>query len=52
MPAPLEPCAIFVHDTHASTGVQLPPRYTPRNWEHDQYSVELWLQRALVGHPW
>ena len=48
----LEPCRIYVHDAHAATGIQLPPRYSRPNWEHNQYSAELWLQRAVEHHPW
>ena len=48
----LIPCRIRMHDAHASTGFQLPARYTPSRWEHNQYSVELHLQRAIAHHPW
>ena len=49
---PLQGCPIYVHDAHAAGGVQLPDRYTPKGWQHGQYAVELWLQRALDNYPW
>lgn len=45
-------CRIYVYDAHHAADMQLPPRYTPTRWEHNQYAVELWLQRALEAHPW
>ena len=44
----LEPCRIYVH-TQPS---QLAPGQVPKNWIHNQYAVELWLQRALRDHAW
>ena len=32
--------------------IQLPPRYTPKRWQHHQHSMELWMQNALQRHPW
>ena len=50
---PLEPCRVFVRDIHAATGVTLARKDWPARWEHNQYAVELWLQRALTSvHPW
>ena len=53
--AALEGCPIYVHDAHATSKLQLPPRYTDEkfpSWQHNQYAVELWLQRSIVRHPW
>ena len=30
----------------------MPARYTPKQWEHNQYAVEFWLRRAMEDHPW
>ena len=52
MPPSLKGCPIYVHDAHAVGNNHLPARYTPKNWQHDQYAVELWLQKAIASHPW
>ena len=49
-------CSIHVHELHKLLW-DLPPRYTSSpaasRWEHNQYAVELYLQRVLrPGHPW
>jgi hypothetical protein len=47
--ARLEPCRIYVHTAQRSVAQQ----HVPSKWAHNQYSVELWLQRSLHGlHPW
>ena len=45
-------CNIFLVDLESVLDFNLPARYTPRNWEHNQYAVELWLRRAIENHPW
>lgn len=49
-PASHHPC---VHAADA-TNYHLPPRYTPRAWRTNKFSIELWLQHALRDgyHPW
>ena len=50
--AALEPCSIYVHDVHAAHNMHIPADEVPAGWEHGQYATELWVQRALQGHPW
>ena len=50
--AALEQCSIYVHDLHHAHNFHLLQEDVPPNWEHAQYATELWLQRALEGHPW
>ena len=44
-------CSLYVHRPVAS-GQQSLASYAPGSWEHNQYAVELWLQRAVRDHPW
>ena len=48
----LEPCKIAVHNPTEGPDASWLARYTPTNWIHNQYAVELWLQRSLANHPW
>ena len=45
-------CAIHVVDLEAVTGIRPSNLSVPRNWESNQYAVELWLHRAIERHPW
>ena len=39
-------CAVYGFDVQAATKFYLPPRYTPRAWATNKFSVEMWLQRG------
>lgn len=45
-------CNIHMLEIEHALQFGLPSRYTPHNWEHNQYAVELWLHRAMFRHPW
>ena len=45
-------CNILLVDIERVLNFNLPARYTPRHWEHNQYAVELWLRWAIENHPW
>ena len=45
-------CSVYGFDTATATKFYLPARYTPRSWITNKFAVELWLQHALVTHPW
>ena len=44
-----ETCSISAHALH---GIFLDARYTPPDWLHNQYAVELWLQHAVEQPYW
>ena len=45
-------CSIHMLDLEVATNNRLPKRYTPTNWLHNQYAVELWLRHAIENHSW
>ena len=47
-----ERCNVYLWDVANATDTHLPPKYTPHNWLANKFSAELWVQRALVSHPW
>ena len=42
-------CAIYLHDGRSAP--HLHPDYTPCDWEHHQYSQQLWTERVLARSP-
>ena len=50
---PLTGCKIYVHDAQTATGLMLDPLHTPcGRWEHNQFSLERSLSRAVQAWPW
>lgn len=45
-------CKIYLHDAAAAVSYTLPPHLKPMNWQHNRYSQEQWLSRAMRNHPW
>lgn len=45
-------CSLYYHDASKEAGTGLPAKFVPPDWPHHQYSMEHWLERALIDHPW